>query len=517
MVKRLGLHKISIFGFIELKTMKFEEYRKYDATALAEMVRKKEIQPAELLQTAIERAEAVNPKVNAIVTKLYDEGKVCISKLRGTEPFSGVPFLMKDLGPQWKGTRYTCGSRLLKDYISEETSYATNKILSAGLLIFGKTNCPEFGLNPFTEPQLFGPSKNPWNTEYTTGGSSGGSAAAVASGIVPMASANDGGGSTRIPASCNGLFGMKTSRGRISLGPQFGQAWSGAVSEGVITRSVRDSAGYYDQVMGNSIGDPYIVQKPERLFTEEIKRIPQKLKIGYSLDFPDGFDFKRDEENVKAMNNTLKLLQHLGHEAEPVKLPYNKKLLTEMLFMMALSELSATVRSIGELRGKKAAVSELEPNTWLMYQLGMAFSAQDNSYAAMGWNLVARDMEKFYEKFDLLLTPTLGTHPFKLGGLDANIAEDMALRVMNRLGISTLLRHTGMIEKISHKIFNWIPYPPLANITGQPAMTVPLHWSEKGLPMGTMFTAPMNQEATLFQLAAQLEAAQPWFEKVPKI
>ncbi|MBK8658477.1 MAG: amidase [Bacteroidetes bacterium] len=497
--------------------MKFEEYIMHDATSLAQLVKKKEVSPEELLQTAISRAEEVNPKINAVVTKLYDLGKEQLKNIKPDAPLAGVPYLIKDLGPQLKGTRYTCGSRILQDFISPENSVVTDRMLSAGLIIFGKTNTPEFGLTPWTEPALFGAAHNPWNLDYTTGGRSGGSAAAVASGIVPMASANDGGGSIRIPASCNGLFAMKPTRGRITLGPYLGEGWGGAVNEGVISRSVRDSALYYDLVHGSTEGDPYHVKPPEHPFVQEISKIPRKLKIGFTTKMPDGLNTPVDEENVKAMAHTVQLLRSLGHEVQEVELPYKKEVLTDLLYAMVYGETSATLDYIGEQRGRKPHRSEVEPNTWLLYKLGKSFSANAFALAKLKWNEVNRKLADFHKDYDLLLTPTLGMRPFKIGAMNNPPAEEISLRVLNALGISSIIRYTGMIEKIAEKTFSWIPYAPLANITGQPAMTVPLYWTTDELPVGVMFTAPLGDEGTLFQLAAQLEKAQPWFSKQPKL
>lgn len=498
--------------------MTFEEYRKHDATSLAALVKKKEVKAEELLEIAIKRTEEVNPKLNSVVTKLYDLGKAQINTVNPDAPFAGVPYLLKDLGPQLKGTRYTCGSRILKDYVSTENSEVTNRILKAGLVVFGKTNTPEFGLTPFTEPELFGPAHNPWNLNHTTGGSSGGSAASVAAGIVPIASANDGGGSIRIPASCCGIFAMKPSRGRVTLGPQYGEMWGGAVCEGVVSRSVRDSALYYDLVQGHSEGDPYIIQKPERPYAEEVKLPAGKLRIGYSVEHP--FYSKQDEENIKAIEVTVKLLRDLGHEVVEVKLPFKKELMTEVLYAMVYGELSATldyIAELGETHNQKPKLDEVEPNTWLLYKLGKSFHANSFSLAKLKWNDACRAMAKFHQQYDFLLTPTLGMKPFKIGALQNSAFEQAALKMMNALGISAVVKYTGLIEKTAEKIFGWIPYPPLANITGQPAMTVPLHWSADNLPVGVMFTGKLNDEAGLFRLAAQLETAKPWFDKVPVI
>lgn len=497
--------------------MKFEEYRQHDATSLANLIKTKQVSAAELLETAITRAEAVNPAINAVVTKLYERAKVQLTTVDPTAAFSGVPYLLKDLGPQLKGTRYTNASRMMKDYISTENSEVTNRILKAGLVVFGKTNTSEFGLNPFIENELFGPTRNAWNTAHTAGGSSGGSAAAVAAGIVPMASANDGGGSIRIPASCNGLFGIKCSRGRVTLGPQFGEMWSGAVSEGAVSRSVRDSALYLDLIAGSMMGEPYNIQAATRPYAEEIKLEPGKLKIGYSLQMPDGLGFEQDPENLKAIAHTVDLLRSLGHEVEEVPLPFNKDLLIKQLYMLVLSELSATLDYLGEQRGAKPRYTEVEPNTWLLYKLGKSFSAGDFALSRLKWNEISRKMGQFHQQYDLLLTPTLGMKPFKIGALQTSKIEDQALRLMNALGISSLVRYTGLIEKIASKIFQWIPYPPLANITGQPAATVPLYWSTDNLPVGVMFTGRNGDEATLFKISAQLEKAQPWFNRVAQL
>lgn len=494
--------------------MKFEEYRKHDAIALAELIRKKEVSATELLDLAIARTEAVNGPINAVVTKLYDEARKAAQSPLPEGPLAGVPFIIKDLDVELKGTKYTGGTGLLKNYISTESSEVVKRMIKAGLIIFGKSNTPEFGLTPFTEGKLLGTCRNPWNTEYTTGGSSGGAGAAVAAGILPMAFASDGGGSIRIPASCCGLFGIKPSRGRISNGFIAGELWDGAVSSGIISRSVRDAAAYIDAVQGEVTGDPYIIQKPERPYAEEVILPIGKLKIGYSYQMPKGFDFPIDPENIKAIENTVTLLKGLGHDVEEVELPYDKELHTVLLYTMVMGHTSATVDHIAQLRGKKAELSELEPNTWLMYKLGRSFTAADIVSTKLKWNKVTRAMGEFHKQYDMLLTPTLGMKPFKTGALQSSAAEETGLKIMNALGISTVVKYTGLIEKIATKTYSWLPYPPLANITGQPSMSMPLHWSADGLPVGVMFTAKMNNEAGLFRLAAQIERAQPWFEKI---
>lgn len=497
--------------------MNFQEYRKHDATALAALVKQKQVSPEELLDIAIKRLEEVNPKINAVVDKLYDIGKENIKKLDVDSPFYGVPYLIKDLGPQLAGTRYTGGSRYLKDYVSTQNSVVTDRMLKAGLIIFAKTNTPEFGLTPYTEPRLHGPTRNPWNLERTPGGSSGGSGAAVAAGIVPMASANDGGGSIRIPASCNGLFGMKPTRGRITLGPHHGETWSGATHEGVLSRSVRDSALYYDLMSGASEGDPYIIQKHETPYVQEANTQPGKLKIGYSTDFPEGFDYQKDPENIKAIQSTVQLLKDLGHEVNEVKLPYKKEMLMETFTMMIYGELSAMLTYLEQEHKRKITPNDFEPNTWLLYKLGKSFSAHDFALQLAKWNEIARTMAAFHNQYDVLLTPTLGMKPFKIGALQSSKFEEAGLNVLHKLGISSILKHTKEVEKIALQTFQWIPYAPVSNITGQPSMTMPLHWSADNLPVGAMFTGRQNDEGLLFRLAAQVEKAKPWFDKVPPL
>lgn len=495
--------------------MNFNEYRKYDALGLAELVKTKQVQPSELLEIAIQRNTEVHPKVNAVVTELYDFAKKSIHTINYNGTFAGVPFLIKDLGLQLKGTRYTNASRLQKDFISKETSSVVKKCIDSGFLIFGKTNTSEFGLNPFVENDFFGNTKNPWNLDCTPGGSSGGSSAAVAAGITPIATANDGGGSIRIPASCNGLFGLKPSKGRVTQGPIHGEVWSGAANhELCVSRSVRDTAHYLDLVMGNSIGDAYMIQRPEKLYAEEIKQPVRNLKIGFSAEHPFN---EQDIENKNAIANTVKLLQQLGHEVEEIKLPYDSVLMRDCLYTLVMGELSAMIDMVAKERGKPAQRNELEATNWLLYCLGKKISANEFCQAKLQWNVLSRNMEKFHQQYDLLLTPTLGMKPFKIGALQPKSWEKSGLEFLNAIGASGLLKHTNLIEETKKKIFQWIPYPPLSNLTGQPSMTVPLHWSQDNLPVGVMFTAPLCDEATLLRLAIQLEEAQPWFDNVPDL
>lgn len=494
--------------------MKFEEYRKYDGLGLAQLVKNKEVQASELLEIAIARTEAVNPTVNAINNKLYDLGRnTAKNSIKGD--FEGVPFLIKDLELQLKGEMMQCGSQSMKGFVSADDSVAVQRMKAAGLVIFGKTNTPEFGLTPYTEPKLFGATHNPWNLKHTSGGSSGGSAAAVAAGIVPMASASDGGGSIRIPASCSGLFGLKPSRGIVTMGPYVGEAWGGAVSGLCVSRSVRDTAAYLDNVKGHSLGDMYYVQQPETPYLIGSKQVPPKLKIAFSLQHP----FKGQEVDAEcklAVMETVKLLKDLGHEVEEVPLPYEKEVLTKHFFMMIVSEVAAEIEHVTKLRGKKTPDSnDFEVTTWLIGQLGNQFSGKQYAQAKRGWYKLSIEMARFHQQYDMFLTPTLSRPPITIGELKTKPHEETLFKAAAQIGLIGYIKNSSIIDEMAQRSYNYLPFTPIANMTGQPSMNVPLHWqSSTNLPIGVMFTGRMCEETLLLQLANQLEQAKPWFDKV---
>lgn len=493
--------------------MTFEEYRRHDATALAELVRKGALQASEILDIAIARAEAVNPKINAIVHPTYELARKMANELSPNLPFAGVPLLVKDLLMEIAGVPMQTGCRGYKGYISKSDSYVVQKYREAGFLFLGKTNTPEFGLTPFTEPEVFGPACNPWNLERTTGGSSGGSAAAVAAGITPIATANDGGGSIRIPASCCGLFGIKSSRGRVSLGPAAGELWNGAVAEGCVSRSVRDSAALLDLIQGNAPGELYWTQAPVRPYVQEAQTPPQRLRIGFATTHTLGQT--TDRECIAAVQHTARLLESLGHEVEEVPLPSHKEDLTKIFVMMVFGEAAGNVAELENYLGRKPRPSDVEQSTWALYLLGRSYSAMDFALAKRQWNLIARRMAAFHERYDLLLTPTLAMPPFPTGSLQPTRQERLLLSIVSTFGLKGLLR--ANVDELAEKIFAFIPFTPIANMTGQPSMSVPLHWTADGLPVGSMFTAALGRDDLLFQLAGQLEQAQNWFDRVPEV
>ncbi|AUD04350.1 amidase [Spirosoma pollinicola] len=503
------------------KTLSFEEYVKHDATALAELVRKGEVTPTELLETAIARAEAVNPQLNAIVTPLYDKGREIANQLPETGPFRGVPYLLKDLELEWAGTPIKSGCRGFQDYVSATDSESVKRLKAAGLVFFGKTNTPEFGLTPYTESQLYGPAHNPWKTTHSPGGSSGGSAASVAAGIVPAASASDGGGSIRIPASCCGLFGLKPSRGRITLGPRYGEMWGGAVTAHAVTRSVRDSAGLLDVMAGGPTyrplaGDPYSIAPPVRPFADEVGREPGKLRIAFSTQTLIASQ-PVDPICITAVRETARLLESLGHTVEEIPLPYEKTLVTQAFFLNVLSETAATLRELGTYLGRPVRRDDVELNTWAQARLAEGFSAADAAYQKRRWNTLNRSMGQLHETYDLFLTPTLPRPPIPIGTFQNTESEKRLLKLVDSLGGLKYMNGSKTVNDLAERSLGYISFAVITNMTGQPSMSVPLYWSEDGLPIGVMFAAKQGDEATLLRLAGQLEQAQPWFNKRPAL
>ena len=499
------------------KALSFNEYANHDATALAELVRNGDVSSAELLETAIDRAETVNPQLNAIVTPLYDKGRDMAKQLPEAGPFRGVPFLLKDLEFEWAGTPLKSGCQSYQHYVSVIDSEVVKRLKMAGLVFFGKTNTPEFGLTPYTESKLYGPARNPWKLTHSPGGSSGGSAVAVAAGIVPAATASDGGGSIRIPAACCGLFGLKPSRGRVTLGPQYGELWSGAVASHVVTRSVRDSAGFLDVMAGGPTyeplaGEPYLIAPPERPFREEVGREPGKLRIAFSTQALIASQ-PTDPECVKAVEETARLLERLGHSVEEIPLPYEKTIVTEAFFLNVLSETASGLRQLSAYLGRPVRRTDVELNTWAQARLADGFSAADVAYQKRRWNGLNRTMGHLHETYDLFLTPTLPRPPIPIGTFQNTASEQRLLKLVDSLGGLKYLNGTKTVTDLAERSLGYISFTVITNMTGQPSMSIPLHWSADGLPVGVMFAARLGDEATLFRLAGQLEGEKPWFDK----
>ncbi|HEV8574304.1 MAG TPA: amidase family protein [Dehalococcoidia bacterium] len=466
-----------------------------DASAQAELVRTKQVKAIELVDAAIDRIERLNPRINAVVTPMYDIARKAAEGQLPDGPFSGVPFLLKDLGPMYAGVRQASGTAFLKDMISPIDSELTKRYKAAGLIVVGKTNTPEFGLVPTTEPKLFGPSRNPWNPERTTGGSSGGSAAAVAAGMTSMAHANDGGGSIRIPASCCGLFGLKPTRARVPLGPLFGDQMSGLVIDHAVTRSVRDSAGLLDATAGPDLGDPYWAPPPERPFLQEVGADPGSLRIAFTQKKLYG-EGALHPDCVDAVRDAVRLCEELGHEVTEAAPALNGDEIIDAFTKMWEGGVTSGIDTVIRFIGRTPGDDEIEPLTRTLYEAGKQVSASDYLLAVASMQLMARQVAAFHQQYDLWLTPTLGEPPVPLGSFEPTPDNP-------RAGFE--------------RAADFVPFTPLQNATGQPAMSVPLYWNAEGLPVGVHFAARFGDEATLFRLAAQLEEARPWAHKRPPV
>ena len=493
--------------------MNFSDYVKHDAVGLAERVARREVTAEELLTLALRQHGRAQPRTNAICRMMEKEARGQLATpLRGA--FAGVPFLIKDIAQDYKGLPTSNGSRAMLHAVAVEHAHVVKRFLDAGLVIFGKTNLPELGLKGVTDPRAFGRTCNPWNAEHTPGGSSGGAAAAVASGVVPMAGASDGGGSIRIPAACCGLFGLKPSRGLISTGPGGGEHWFGATSQGVISRSVRDTAAALDAIVGGEAGDPFLSPRPAEAYAQAMARDPGKLRIGFTSISPIGTDVH--PEAKAAVENAAKLLRGLGHEVEEASPDIDGAALAKAFLHVYFGQVAAAVaqgRASGARRGDFELLSRV------LSTIGGAISAGALTTQLLKWNEFARALARFHQRYDLLLTPTLAHPPIRHGQGDPSAAEQTLLNVLDRIGLLGLLMRSGLfdgvIDQIARDSLQYVPFTQLANLTGVPAMSMPLHWTADGLPLGVQFVAKLGEETRLLQLAHQLEAAQPWFDRLP--
>lgn len=492
-----------------------QDYSSHDALSLAELVRTKQVSPRELVAASIERIEALNPKLNAVVHRMYDGAIEQAESSSGDGVFRGVPFMLKDLLAWYAGEPITSGSRFFKDWIPPYDTEMVKRYRKAGVIVVGKTNTPEFGLTPYTEPELFGPARNPWDTSRTTGGSSGGSAAAVASGMVPWAGGGDGGGSIRIPASCCGIFGMKPTRGRTPAGPLIGELWQGAAIEHCLTRSVRDSAAMLDAVSGPDIGAPYWATPPSRPFLDEVSAAPGRLRIAFTSTPLLGHSVHPDCK--AALADAVKLLESLGHDVVEAQPPVDRERFNRSFLSVICGEVNADLIEAKALMNRAATPDDVEYTTWALNLLGGQIPAGDFVAAEHYLRSSSRRVAEFFEGYDVLVTPTMALPPFPIGALQPPAHERTLLRILGRLRAGKVLSLLGALEKSAEKIFDAIPYTPLFNVTGQPAMSVPLYWNAQNLPIGVHFVGRYGDEATLFRLAAQLETARPWKEKRPPV
>ncbi len=492
--------------------MKFEEYRKFDAIGLAELVSKGEVTASELLEVAIARAEAVNPQLNGLIIPLYDMARQrAESPLQGA--LAGVPMLVKDLFQEIGGQPDYRGNKARKQYDirAQQDSTLVARWKAAGLVPFGRTNTPEFGAKGITEPDSFGPARNPWNPEHTPGGSSGGSAAMVAAGVVPIAGANDGGGSIRIPAACCGLFGLKPGRGRTPWGPTFTEAMHGIAVNHVLTRSVRDSALLLDAVHGDERGSLFQIAGPEQRYAVAVAKKPGRLRIGFSTASPLGTAV--DPEAVKAVEKTVALLRDLGHEVEEAEPQMDAKQMCMDWLTVWFGQCAAEVDEVKALTGCGDEGFELD--TLGIAAFGRATPAHEYVKCQSRWQQYMIAMDTFLEKYDFWLSPTLAMPPATIGAMATPSLQQTALKLVLKVGAEKLLMKTGLIEEMAMENFKYMPFTQFANVTGVPAMSVPLHWTEAGLPLGSQFVGAHGDEGKLLALAAQLEEAAPWFDRTP--
>lgn len=490
------------------------DYARHDAMGLAELVRTGEVSPDELAEAAIAAAERVNPRLNAIITPMFDEARRRAPDLPDG-PLRGVPFVLKDLGPPLSGQRFTRGSRLCAHQIADHDGELVRRYRAAGVNIVGKTNTPELGLLPVTEPELFGPTENPWAVGRTAGGSSGGSAAAVAAGIVPVGHANDGGGSIRIPAACCGLFGLKPTRARTPSGPDASEGWYGFAIDHVVSHTVRDSAAFLDATAGSEPGAIYAAPPVERPYLEEVLRDPGKLRV--ALCTTPILPSAPEPEVVEAAEEAARLCEALGHEVVPAQPPVDAERFAVDFTHLVCVATACDLDELGELVGRPPRRHDVELSTWMSAMLGRVIEAPTVERARRRMHGIARDVATFFERFDVLLTPTLGRVPVAHGALRPPPVEQAAEEVIAALGLTPALKVPGLVKRIANQIYDFIPWTPLANVTGQPSMSLPLSTSQQGLPIGVMFTGRFGDEATLFRLAAQLEQAAPWAERRPAI
>jgi len=475
-------------------TSSADELALLDAVAQADLVRRREVTPAELVDAAIERADAHNPTLNAIVTPMYERAAARLADVRDDAPFPGVPMVLKDLVAEVEGVRFTEGSRFLANNVSTYTSELVHRFERAGLAIIGKSATCEFGMSPSCEAALFGPTRNPWDLDRSTSGSSGGSAAAVAAGIVPIGHANDLGGSIRYPASNCGLFGLKPTRARNPLGPEYGDAITGWAVEHAVTRSVRDSAALLDAIAGPSLGEPYGVTPPSRPFLTEVGADPGRLRIAFTGAMNDGS--LGDPACIDGLDATVALLADLGHDVDAASMPA----LTEedgAAIGTVFSSATAWIVDYWVRRiGREPHPDELEPLTRAYWEMGRGVSAATYLHSIEVLQRHARRVAAFLSSYDVVLTPTVSAPPLPLGEMVST--EEEPLRALHAGGRT--VGYSGVI----------------ANLTGNPAMSVPLHWTDDGLPIGMHFLGRFGDEATLLRLASQLEVARPWKERRPQ-
>lgn len=491
------------------------EFEDYDAVGLAELVRRGEVTPPELVEVAIQRIEARNPALNAVIHRMDEAARRQAEAVDPAAPLAGVPMLLKDLLAACAGQPLTNGSRFFQGFVPRGDCDLVRRYRQAGLVFLGKTNTPEFGITGVTEPALFGPARNPWDLTRTAGGSSGGSAAAVAAGMVPVAHGGDGGGSIRIPAACCGVFGLKPTRGRTPGSLPY-NVWQDLVVEHALTRSVRDSAAALDATAGPVPGAMNTPPPPARPYLEEVGAPPGRLRIGVCSDSLLGRTLH--PACRRAVEDTAGLLEELGHDTLPVDLgQFDWPAFARGYLTVVASEVRAEIRQAEQLLGRRATFGDFEPLTWFMAQIGHHNRGDDfvravRTLQSTGWQL---QQHLARQGIDVLLSSTLASPPVEVGSVLPQGLQALGLKLLARLHLAGLAGWLGIDRRAAADSFEFTPNTAPFNLTGQPAMSVPLAWADDGLPLGMQFVGRFGDEATLFRLAAQLEEARPWTGRRP--
>lgn len=476
--------------------MNLAEYSACDGLGLAALIRRKEVTAEEVLVAALAAVAKVNPEINAVLQTLPKAARAALKKGMPAGPFTGVPTLIKELVIHAAGVRSDMGSRLAQGFTPRRDTELMARLRRAGLLLIGTTQTPELGYNPTTECMLFGPVRNPWDLTRSAGGSSGGAGAAVAAGIVPLAQGSDGGGSIRIPAACNGLVGLKPTRDRIPSGPDYGDLLCGWATEFAVTKSVRDAAALLDAVAGPDVGAPHLIAPPPRPFSKELTARPQQLRIAWTTKPASGA--KIDPECKRAVERTVQTLIDLGHTLIEGGPRYDWEPFLHATHIVWATFTAQFVDALAAAMGRRADRSTLEAVTLACYQDGKRRSAIELLNALAHGNTLTRMVGNFFEEVDVLLTPTTSKPAPPLGEVN-----------QNRRGVSA--------EEWSEQVFNYVPFTPLFNTTGNPAVSLPLHWTPRGLPVGVQLVAGLGQESTLLRVAAQIEQALPWKKRTPPV
>ena len=468
-----------------------KDYDRYDALELARLIRSRELAAVEVLDEAIARAERVNPLLNAIVAKSYDEARAQARRPLPDTALAGVPFLIKDITYQ-TGLRCSFGSRLFADFVPDHDSELVARYRAAGLLLFGRTSTPEFGLNVTTESVLLGVCRNPWNLQKTSGGSSGGAGAAVAAGVIPAAHATDGGGSIRIPASCCGLVGLKPTRARTPPGPDVGEGWGGMSIGHVVSRTVRDSAAFLDATHGSAIGDPYHAPTFSGSFLEQCAQAPRRLRIAFDTTPLTGVPTHPD--CIEAVRRAAALCESLGHSVEQASPQFDRLTFRLATGVVVSANVANSVDTRLAVLGRKLTDDDVEANTRATVEYGRSIAAPRYAAAMQTIHQTGRAVARFHQTYDVMLTPTLVAPPVSIGWLDTMNLD---------------------VNAFGDRFSRFWGFTNLQNATGQPAISLPLHWNAEGLPIGVQFAGAFGEDLLLLQLASQLERAQPWFDKRP--